>query len=148
MRDRISLAVIVVVSAFILLVAGGVAWAREFAVADPNLRGQAERLIPEGAFVVESDGTKCNATGTWDTFKPEPTCHEIWWNLPGFARAELLPVVEALAEQQGWSVVMRVPSGFDLSRDGYAAVVRLYGIECPEEPTAHCGNLTVVRKAD
>lgn len=127
MRPRRPLWLVAAGAAVLLLVAGGIFWAREWAVADPNLRIYAEDLVPEGGDVIRSKGSDCDATNGWDRwYRPQDTCHEVFWRLRGLDEAALKSELTANATASGWQVLE--PSGENspshkirLQRAGYRA---------------------------
>ncbi|MEX0783100.1 MAG: hypothetical protein WD557_10650 [Dehalococcoidia bacterium] len=152
MRGRAPLWLVGAVAAVALLVAGGMFWAREWAVADPNLENYALELLPPSAEIVISRGMKCDATNGWDRiYNPEDTCHELFWIPDGNRRPEeRLDAVHAEAERLGWSLETS-PEGPVLRRPGYNALVRVMRDDlldqCRSAPPddRFCGDFVVVR---
>jgi hypothetical protein len=115
------------VAAVAVVLAGGVLWAREWAVADPNLRLYAEELVPVGGEVVSSEGEDCDATNGWDRwYRPQDTCHQVFWSLRGQDEGQLRTALVEHASETGWKVVEVESREFEsrtirLERRGYLA---------------------------
>jgi hypothetical protein len=149
-----SVWVIGLAAAVIALVAGGIFWAREWAVADPKLEVYALELLPDGAEIVLSRGEKCDASNGWDRlYRPQDTCHQVVWLPPdGLAPEDRARALVDRAEQTGWQAQHAEGSGWMLKRPGYDVVIRVAREEalarCKALPAEQriCGDSIVVRK--
>jgi hypothetical protein len=116
---------LVLTGLMVLIVVGGVVWAREWAITDPNLKAYALGLLPENATVADIHPDKCDGSNGWDRFyRPEQTCVEVFWESDR-PLEELLDEIGERAEAQGWQRDGVRARGANFQRDGYNALLRL-----------------------
>lgn len=95
----------------------------------PELRREADRLVPASSEVVETEEGACVQ------MEGNPPCVRIYLagDLPEERRADELV---RTAEAAGWEVVLREPAGggtaLELERDGYRAFAAVWSVACPE----------------
>jgi hypothetical protein len=122
-------------AALVLLVAGGVAWGREFAVTDPKLAEFARALLPEGAVVTAERGFHYQASNGWDRwYHPEDTAIELAYRIDGVPQSERLERFAAYGTRSGWTIERREEGAIDFSREGYHAIVR----DLSDEQSVRC----------